>query len=70
MAYIDRVKSGNKTFYYLGKTIRIGVNKWKKIRIKLGTKKPSRKFIAEKLKELRLEEYKVYNGDYIDSNKL
>lgn len=70
MAYIDKIKSGNKTFYYLGKTIRLGENKWKKIRIKLGTKKPSSKLIEEKLKELKLEEYEVYNGDYIDSNKL
>lgn len=70
MAYIDTVKSGKKTFYYLGKTIRIGANKWKKIRIRLGTKKPSRRVIAEKLKQLKLEQYKVYNEDYIDANKL
>lgn len=70
VAYIDTVKSGSKTFYYLGKTIRIGPNKWKKIRIRLGPEKPSKKLIAEKLKELRLEEYAVYNGDYIDANKL
>ena len=70
MAYIDKIKSGKKTFYYLGKTIRIGENKWKKIRIKLGTIPPSKELIAEKLKELRLEQYKVYNEDYIDANKL
>jgi len=70
MAYVDKIKSGNKTFYYLGKTLRLGPNKWKKIRIKLGSKKPTEKEIANKLKELRLEEYKVYNKDYIDANKL
>ncbi len=70
MAYVDKIKSGNKTFYYLGKTIRLGADKWKKIRIKLGTKKPTKKEIKEKLKELKLEEYKIYNGDYIDANKL
>ncbi len=70
MAYIDRVKSGNKTFYYLGKTIRIGADKWKKIRIKLGDKKPSKELIAVKLKQLKLEGYKVYNKDYIDADKL
>lgn len=70
MAYVDIVKSGRKTFYYLGKTIRLDSNKWKKIRIKLGTKKPTKKEIAERLRELRLEEYKVYNEDYIDVNKL
>ena len=70
MAYIDKIKSGKKTFYYLGKTIRIGENNWKKIRIKLGNVKPSKELIAEKIKELRLEQYKVYNQDYIDANKL
>ncbi len=70
MAYIDRIKSGNKTFYYLGKTIRMGPNKWKKIRVKLGTKKPTKKLISKKLKELKLEEYNVYNLDYINANKL
>jgi Fic family protein len=70
MAYIDKVKSGSKTFYYLGKTLRVGVNKWKKIRVKLGTEKPSKGIIAKKLKELMLEQYKIYNNDLIDANKL
>ena len=60
MAYIDKIKSGKKTFYYLGKTIRIGEDKWKKIRIKLGEKEPTREEVRKKLKELRLEEYKVF----------
>jgi Fic family protein len=70
MAYIDKVESGAKTFYYLGKTIRLGPEKWKKIRIKLGAEKPSKELIAEKLKELKLEQYKIYNDEFIDSNKL
>lgn len=70
MAYIDKVKSGKKTFYYLGKTIRLGSDRWKKIRIKLGTNKPSKLLIAEKLKELKLEELEIYNKDYIDADRL
>lgn len=70
MAYIDKIKSGKKTFYYLGKTIRVGENKWKKIRIKLGEKEPDREEVGKKLKELRLEEYNLYNQDYLDANKL
>ncbi len=70
MAYIDKIKSGKKTFYYLGKTIRIGNNKWKKIRIKLGKKEPTKEDIKNKLKKLRIEEYKVYNKDYLDADKL
>lgn len=70
MAYIDKIKSGKKTFYYLGKTIRISASKWKKIRIKLGEKKPTKEEVRKKLKELKLEEYKVYNKDYLDADKL
>lgn len=70
MAYIDKIESGNKKFFYLGKTVRIGPDKWKKIRIKLGTEKPSKEIIAKKLKELKLEQYKIYNNDFIDANKL
>ena len=70
MVYVDKIKSGKKTFYYLGKTIRIGEDKWKKIRIKLGEKEPTKEEIGKKLKELQLEEYKVHNEDYLDANKL
>lgn len=70
MPYIDRIKSGKKTFYYLGKTMRIDKNQWKKIRIKLGEKEPTREQVASKLKEMKLQEYKVYNEDYLDANKL
>lgn len=70
MSYIDRIKSGKKTFYYLGKTMRIGPNKWKKIRIKLGTEKPSKELITKKLKELKLNELNIYNSDYIGADKL
>lgn len=70
MAYVDKIKSGKKIFYYLGKTIRIGENEWKKIRIKLGEKKPTKEEIRKKLKELKLKEYDVYNKDYLDADKL
>lgn len=70
MVYVDRIKSGKKTFYYLGKTIRVEENKWKKIRIKLGEKEPTREEIGKKLKELKLEEYNIYNQDYLDATKL
>ncbi len=70
MAYIDRIKSGNKTFYYLGKTIRLGQNTWKKIRIKLGENAPTKEEIRNGLKAMRYEEYDVYNRDYIGADKL
>ena len=70
MAYIDKIKSGKKIFFYLGKTIRLGENKWKKIRIKLGEKEPTKEEIKKKLLELKLEEYNIYNKDYLDADKL
>lgn len=42
MAYIETIKRNNKEYYYLTKNIRLGLNKWKKIRIFLGNKKPSK----------------------------
>jgi Fic family protein len=70
MAYIDKIRSGNKTFYYLGKTVRIGPDKWKKLRVKLGTEPPSRELVARKLRDLNLERYKVFDDEYIDTHKL
>ncbi|MBR9692157.1 Fic family protein [Candidatus Woesearchaeota archaeon] len=45
MAYIETLKRGKKNYYYLTKNIRISQNKWKKVRIYLGDKKPSDKEI-------------------------
>ena len=43
MAYIETLKRGNRTYYYLTKNIRISLSKWKKVRIFLGDKKPTAK---------------------------
>jgi len=51
MSYIETLKRGNKDYYYLTKNIRLSLNKWKKIRIFLGDKKPSK----EELKKLTRE---------------
>ncbi len=42
MAYLETMKQGNKEYYYLTKNIRISINKWKKIRVFIGDKKPSK----------------------------
>ena len=60
MAYIETLKRNKKEYYYLTKNIRLSLNKWKKIRIKLGNKRPTKDEIKKKLKELRLEEYNIY----------
>lgn len=42
MAYIERIRRNKKEYFYLSKNIRLGVNKWKKIRAYLGNKKPAK----------------------------
>lgn len=54
MAYVETIKQGNKDYYYLTKNIRISSNKWKKIRVFIGTKKPLKeelKNYAQKIEE-------------------
>lgn len=51
MAYIETLRRNKKEYYYLTKNIRLSLNKWKKIRIFLGDKKPSQ----EKLKKYAQE---------------
>lgn len=43
MAYIEIIKRNDKEYYYLTKNIRTGFNRWKKIRIFLGGKKPAKR---------------------------
>ena len=71
MAYIEKLKRGKKEYYYLTKNIRISVNKWKKIRIFLGDKKPSKeklrnytKKIEEKAKPLIRKSHYLYLSEH------
>lgn len=52
MAYLESIKQGNKEYYYLTKNLRISLHKWKKIRIFLGDKKPSKEELSEYAKEI------------------
>ncbi len=52
MAYIEAIKQGKKNYFYLTKNIRISSSKWKKIRIFLGDKKPSKKNITEFIQKI------------------
>jgi Fic family protein len=51
MAYLETIKQGNKEYYYLTKNIRISQNKWKKIRVFIGDKKPSKDELGKYAKE-------------------
>ena len=47
MAYIETTKRGNKEYYYLTKNLRVAINKWKKIRVYIGDKKPTKSEIQK-----------------------
>ena len=55
MTYIETIKRNKKKYYYLTKNIRLGLNKWKKIRIFLGDKKPSTKELEKHTKEIKIK---------------
>jgi len=52
MAYIETIKRGKKDYYYLTKNIRIANDKWKKIRIYIGDKKPTKQEISKYAKQV------------------
>src|SRR3989344_6287578 len=52
MTYIETIKQGTREYYYLTKNIRISSNKWKKIRIFIGDKKPSKEEITKLATEI------------------
>ena len=52
MTYIESIKRGKKEYFYLTKNIRIGKNKWKKIRQYIGDEKPSKEEIRKYAKEI------------------
>ena len=47
MTYIETIKRGTKTYYYLTKNLRIDKNKWRKIRIYMGNKTPTKQEIKK-----------------------
>ena len=52
MTYIETIKRNKKEYYYLTKNIRLSLNKWKKIRIFLGDKKPSKEKLRKYTQEI------------------
>ena len=71
MTYIETIKRNNKRYYYLTKNIRTGINKWKKIRVFLGDKNPSKEQIkkaAEKI-EKNLKKFKISSYLYLNEKQ-
>ncbi|HLC78062.1 MAG TPA: Fic family protein [Candidatus Nanoarchaeia archaeon] len=56
MTYVETIKRGNKEYYYLTKNIRININKWKKIRVYIGDKKPTKAEIKKHAEEIEKRE--------------
>jgi len=52
MTYIETIKRGKKDYHYLTKNIRIAQNKWKKVRIYIGDKKPTKQEIIKYTKDI------------------
>ncbi len=52
MTYLETIKQKDRKYYYLTKNIRISLNKWKKIRIFLGNKKPTKEALSKYAKEI------------------
>ncbi|HLD89376.1 MAG TPA: Fic family protein [Candidatus Nanoarchaeia archaeon] len=52
MVSIEKLKKDSKTYFYISKNFRIGVNKWKKIRIYFGGKEPTKEDIKKLAEEI------------------
>ncbi|MDP2750628.1 MAG: Fic family protein [Nanoarchaeota archaeon] len=71
MAYVEIIKRGNKQYYHLTKNVRLGINKWKKIRVYIGEKKPLKKELekhARKVEESAKALIKHANYLYISDH--
>ncbi|MFT7615247.1 MAG: Fic family protein [Candidatus Woesearchaeota archaeon] len=66
MTYVETIKRGDKEYYYLTKNIRVDTNKWKKVRVYVGDKKPSKldvkKYVCEI--EKRVEKEGLTKSEY------
>jgi len=59
MTYVETIKRGSKEYYYLTKNIRVGTNNWKKLRVYIGNKKPTKteiKKFAEQIEKRAIKE--------------
>lgn len=52
MTYVETIKRNGKEYYYLTKNIRLGLDKWKKVRIFLGDKIPSKEEAKDRIREI------------------
>jgi len=65
MTYIESAKKGEKEYFYLTKSIRIGENKWKKVRVYLGNKRPTKEDIRKHSKNIEKQAEKYAKSSYV-----
>ncbi|MBN1385549.1 Fic family protein [Candidatus Woesearchaeota archaeon] len=67
MTYIETIRRGNKKYYYITKNIRADINRWKKIRIYVGDKKPTKAEIKKHAEEIekRAEKEGLTKSEYV-----
>ena|SRR3989344_827278 len=65
MGYTEIIKRNNKKYFYFTKNIRLDSNKWRKIRIYLGNKKPHKKKIQEAAEEIEIKLKKIKLKNYL-----
>lgn len=58
MVAIDKIRRGDKTYYYVSKNFRIGSNKWKKLRRYSGDKAPSKESVKQFAESIEAEAIK------------
>jgi len=66
MTYIETIKRGDREYYYITKNLRVGINKWKKIRVYIKDKKPTKSEIkkyAEQI-EKQIEQEGLKKSEY------
>jgi Fic family protein len=52
MAYIETIRRNGKEYFYLTKNVRLGTDRWKKIRIFLGNRRPSKEELKRHAREI------------------
>ena len=55
MVSIEKLKKSGKTYFYISKNFRTGLNKWKKIRRYFGDKEPSKEDVKKLAKEIEAQ---------------
>ncbi|MBU3896843.1 MAG: Fic family protein [Nanoarchaeota archaeon] len=59
MVTVEKIKRGNKTYFYVSKNFRMGNNKWKRIRKYFGNKEPTKEQIRKTAEQIELEAKKL-----------